>query len=611
MTIPVPNLASVELLHVLLVEDNPGDVLLIREALEDAGVDLQPTGRLADALDMLASARFDAVLLDLGLPDSQGLDTLGAVLAATRKPVIVLTGLADESVGILAVRHGAQDFLVKGRVDDVTLQRALRYAIERSRLRDALAAPLLEAAPVGLAVLDRDLRFLYANPALAAITGLAAALHLGRSAGEVIPQLGERVVSLLGDVVASGAALRDLEVVDPGAKRSPALLVSAEPMWDASETVVGVTLSIADISERKRKEEALAALAESRSQAHVIGESIPFGIWIANPDGGMRYLSESWLRLTGMTMQQAADTGWTAAMAPDEVGPMMAAWRERLEAEGAWEWEYRVLGQDGRWHTLLSRGYPVRNDAGEVVSWAGINLDITQRKETEVFREALIGVLSHELRTPVTSIYGAAKVLLRSDVAQEIRTELLADVEAESERLRRLIDDLLVLARTEQGSIELGEEPVLIQHLLPRVAADVGRRWPGARFDLAVGDLPVARGDEALVEQVAHNLLTNAAKYAGTAGVISVRADADAEWVCVTVIDEGPGVDPAEAAKLFELFYRADATARMASGSGIGLFVVRRLVESMQGEVWGGPRTDGRTGAEFGFRLRVMRPDDA
>jgi PAS domain S-box-containing protein len=610
MALPaVPSVAAAELLHVLLVEDNPGDVILIGAALDGAKVELQQARTLEDALVRLEESRFDAVLLDLGLPDSRGMDTLSAVLSATRKPVIVLTGLADESVGLQAVRDGAQDFLVKGRVDDGALQRSLRYAIERSRLREALAAPLLEAAPVGLAVLDRDLRFLYVNPALAAITGVTASLHLGRPAAEILPPLGSPGDGVLRDVLRSGATVRDAELpcpAGPGVAMHRTLLVSAEPMWDASDSIVGVTLSIADISERKRKEEALAALAESRLQTHAIGESIPFGIWIADPDGGMRYLSDSYLTLVGMSMNEADGFGWTRALAPDEVEPMLAHWRDCISAGTAWEREYRVRSVDGRWHTLLSRGYPVRTDQGVVTSWAGINLDITDRKDAESFREALISVLSHELRTPVTSIFGASKVLLRGDLGEGTREELLRDVETESERLRRLIDDLLILAKAEQGPVQFGEEPVLVQHLVPRVVADIARRWPATRFEVAVGDLPVAVGDEALVEQVVHNLLSNAAKYAGSDGPIRVEADAREGWVRITVLDEGPGINPSEADQLFDLFYRSGSTSRSVSGSGIGLFVVRRLVESMGGRVWACPRSDGRRGAEFGFRLRAL-----
>ena len=126
------------LIKVLLIEDNPDDVLLIREALaviSGAPVDLESVDRLQDGLERLAEERFDVVLLDMGLPDSQGLETVEKICAeAPGVPIVVLTGLDDEALGVKAVRAGAQDFLTKGQMDSRIMIRAIGYAIERHRL---------------------------------------------------------------------------------------------------------------------------------------------------------------------------------------------------------------------------------------------------------------------------------------------------------------------------------------------------------------------------------------------------------------------------------------------------------------------------------------------
>lgn len=124
-------------INVLLVEDNPGDARLIREMLGEArpgAFHLDQAGRLDEALARLEKESFNVLLLDLGLPDSQGLDTLAAATArAPHLPIIIFTGLADEEVGVKAIEKGAQDFLVKGQVEAHILSRAIRYAIERER----------------------------------------------------------------------------------------------------------------------------------------------------------------------------------------------------------------------------------------------------------------------------------------------------------------------------------------------------------------------------------------------------------------------------------------------------------------------------------------------
>ena len=130
-------------LRLLLIEDNPGDARLIREILRDSGtpVTLENAETLKDGFTRLENDRFDAVLLDLSLPDSQGLETvLRLRQQAPEFPIVVLTGLNDEATALQAMREGAQDFLVKGSVDTALLIRSIRYAIERNRMQSALRA---------------------------------------------------------------------------------------------------------------------------------------------------------------------------------------------------------------------------------------------------------------------------------------------------------------------------------------------------------------------------------------------------------------------------------------------------------------------------------------
>jgi two-component system sensor histidine kinase KdpD len=257
---------------------------------------------------------------------------------------------------------------------------------------------------------------------------------------------------------------------------------------------------------------------------------------------------------------------------------------------------------------VLSRGFPIEDKSGRVTSWAGINLDITDRKDAEAFREAYLGILSHELRTPITSIYAASTLLSRPGLDAARRDELIGDIGHEAERLRRLVDDLVVLSRAERGTIQVHTEPVLLQHVMRRICDQERQRHPAHYLELSLAPvLPVARADEAFVEQVVRNLLENAAKYGPPNGPIELIVDAPDGQPRVRVLDHGPGVDPAEAERLFEVFYRSDRTARVA-GSGIGLFVAHRLVESIGGTIWARPRDDG-PGSEFGFRLQPFLDD--
>ena len=235
----------------------------------------------------------------------------------------------------------------------------------------------------------------------------------------------------------------------------------------------------------------------------------------------------------------------------------------------------------------------------------GVVLDITERKQVDELRDVFVGMLSHELRTPVTAIYGGSQVLRRDHVDEATRQEIIGDIISESERLERLVENLLVLARAERNAVVAGRDPVLLRPILSQVVADKRRRWPAARIEVDVEPgLPPMTGDDGSVELVLRNLISNALKYGPTGGTVTIVAFRTDDSVEVRVRDEGPGIDSARASRLFDLFYRTEDARRHAGGAGIGLFVVRVLVESAGGRVRVANRPEG--GAEFGFSLPIF-----
>jgi signal transduction histidine kinase len=237
--------------------------------------------------------------------------------------------------------------------------------------------------------------------------------------------------------------------------------------------------------------------------------------------------------------------------------------------------------------------------------------DISERLQTERLRDTFIGMLSHELRTPVTSIYGGSQVLLnRGDrLDPETRHELIGDVASEAERLHRLIENLLVLARVERGQDLAGGEPVLLQRVLPLIVERERALWPETTIAMTIPPgLPTVRGHDTYVGQVVRNLLSNAAKYAGAGASVQIVAAREESGVSVHVLDDGAGIPPEHADHLFDLYYRAPGAADRAPGAGIGLFVCRHIVHALGGTIWARSRPEG--GAEFGFELPIYEPED-
>jgi PAS domain S-box-containing protein len=276
----------------------------------------------------------------------------------------------------------------------------------------------------------------------------------------------------------------------------------------------------------------------------------------------------------------------------------------------------QVRGADGRWldiSTYRTIGEPGPDDpaSGRGLQRSTILVirDITASRQAQQAREAFIGLLSHELRTPITTIYGGTRLLDRP-LAEEQRQELLRDIRVESERLFRLVEDLLVMTRVERGGVEIGDEPLLLQRILSSVVMTEESRWPGLTVRVSLpSHLPAVRGELTYVEQVVRNLLTNAAKYGGVERPIDLVAEESGGEVIVRVQDRGPGISDEDAERLFDLFYRGAATAAKAGGAGIGLFVCRALVTAMGGRIWATSREGG--GAEFCFSMPVLEVDEA
>jgi len=242
-------------------------------------------------------------------------------------------------------------------------------------------------------------------------------------------------------------------------------------------------------------------------------------------------------------------------------------------------------------------------------------IDLAARYAAEqrasALRDAFTGVISHELRTPITTIYGMSQVLRQrhETMDPETRRQSIADIEEEADRLRRLAEDLLVLSRAEGGRLVLSRDPLVIRHVVRQAVEGEAKRWPDHTFSMDVPlDLPLVLGEELHVGQVLQNLLGNAAKYSAKGSAIEVLARAEDDGVTIRVLDEGEGLPSDSSDRLFELFYRAPEAARRASGAGIGLFVCRQLVQGMGGRIWARPR-EGK-GAEFGFWLPGLGEDE-
>jgi len=268
--------AALQPITVLLVEDNPGDARLILELLGEVqaqAFDLERVDRLDDALARLARTGVDVVLLDLGLPDSQGIDTfVRARRGAPNEPIVVISGLDDERLALEAVRSGAQDYLVKGRIEGQLLARVLRYAIERKRAEEALRAreahyrTILENIGDGVLITDGPGRYLDVNPRACEMTGYAREELLRlNTADTYLPEERAGVLPRLTEIARSGSASYERALL-----RKDATVITVEV--NARALPGGNLLAtLRDVTDRKRLEEQLRQAQKMEAVGRLAG----------------------------------------------------------------------------------------------------------------------------------------------------------------------------------------------------------------------------------------------------------------------------------------------------------------------------------------------------
>jgi two-component system, NtrC family, sensor histidine kinase KinB len=264
-----------------------------------------------------------------------------------------------------------------------------------------------------------------------------------------------------------------------------------------------------------------------------------------------------------------------------------------------------LLGSGGRERAVLPRILAIRDPYGNALGAAVVLQDVTRLRLLDQVKSNLVATASHELKTPLTSIRLAVHLLLEESVGplSAKQTELLLDARENSERLLAMVNNLLDLARLEQGSRQLDVSPESPSKLLQGAVDAVRARAEdkGVQIALnAVSGLPEIAVDAARLGHALRNLLDNALTYTDRGGKITVSATADAEAVTLSVADTGIGIPPEHLPHVFEKFFRVPGQSR-GTGTGLGLAIVHEIVTAHGGTIW----CESRPGEETIFRLRL------
>ncbi|HVM29586.1 MAG TPA: ATP-binding protein [Candidatus Limnocylindrales bacterium] len=343
-------------------------------------------------------------------------------------------------------------------------------------------------------------------------------------------------------------------------------------------------------------------------------EAVGVAVYTTDNDGRITYFNEAAAQLWGR--RPAMGEKWCGSwrlfrldgspMAHEEC-PMAVSIRENRSVRGV---EAIAERPDGTRVTFQPFPTPLRDEWGALIGAINVMVDVTERTRAEqalrvsnAVKDEFLGLISHEMRTPVTTILGNAKLLRdRADrLAEEDRRMMVDDIGNEAERLTSIIENLLMLTRLESG-VQAEFEPQVLAHVVRTSIANYSGRHLERTITLTSEPRHIiVEADRAYLEMLLENLISNADKYSppdATIEVVIRGAETHAE---VLVLDRGIGLPAGGQADIFAPFYRADEARNRAAGVGIGLSVCRRLAEALGGRVWGVPREGG--GSEFGFSV--------
>jgi len=550
--------------RILIVDDDEDDFLLVSDLfgdIHDIRFKLDWARSYEEALEAIAQRTYDAYIFDNFLGEHSGIDLLRVLMAqGCRDPIIMLTGVGNREMDLEAMEAGATDYLVKSQLNADLLERSIRYAMMQKQGQEAL-----------------------------------------RSAHE---QLEERVQDRTLQLAQLNASLED-EIAER--KRAESALQQAHDDLERRVQERTVALRLInellqlEVDQRKQSEH---VLRESEAKHRALLDAIPDAMITIGQDGTvLDYKTPHDSMLPQPSSQSPAKT--ISDLLPSSFTLLALDHVDRALQTGDLQvFEYQLSIQEQR-HDFEARVLVSGQD--EVLC---ILRDITERKRIDRLKTEFLSVVSHELRTPLTSISGSL-ALIAAGITGELPPQALTMIQIahrNSERLVRLINDLLDLQKIESGTMPLHTEAVEVLPLVEQALEAnyaYGSRY-GVDFVLEPNGTESSalwvEGDADRLMQVVTNLLSNAAKFSPSGSTVVVGVGHHEGRVRVSVCDEGPGIPEEYQALIFERFKQVDASSsRQKEGTGLGLSISKAIIEMHGGHI--GFETKVGRGSTFYFDL--------
>jgi PAS domain S-box-containing protein len=533
--------------------------------------------------------------------------------------------LRDEAVPVASDDEGLQTY--QGVLLDIT---ELKRVEERLRDAEARYRTLVEQLPAITYIESPDGRTEYISPQIETILGFTPAEWMSDRdvwSRQLHPDDRERVLAEETQPYQAGRVFSIDYRIFARDGHMVWLHNEAIPVLDENGDLEAWQGVVLDITGQK---EAEAQLREAEERYRAIVEHIPGAIYIDVPDGSMRtiYASPQIRDIIGVTPAEWTSEPdlWLSIMHPEDRDEMRRTYREAVDAGRTWSGEYRVIHPDGRLVWVHDETTFVHDETGTPLFLQGVLFDITERKRAEEalvsserrereaaerlraldeMKNTFLAAVSHELRSPLTSILGLSLTLQQQDVPPGDRRDLLGRLAANARKLDRLLGDLLDIDRLNRGIVTPVYRRVDLADLVRRTVENldlVGDR--SVVLDLAH---VVVEADPAKIERIVENLIVNGLRHTSGSVTVWVRVREQRGGALIAVEDDGPGVPAELRREIFAPFRQGPTASAHSPGTGIGLSLVSMFAELHGGRAWVEERRGG--GASFRVFLPVTPPD--
>ncbi|HEY2582475.1 MAG TPA: ATP-binding protein [Mucilaginibacter sp.] len=514
--------------------------------------------------------------------------------------------LEEANDTIYAIRTGQVDALIVNSGDS--------HQIFTLKTADQTYRVFIEKMNEGAVTLNHEGIILYSNSRFADMVKMPLEKVIGLTFDNFIPAVYQQKFNDLMEKSWEIDCKEEMELIDNQHKTIPCLLSCNTLELDEG---TALSLILTDLTILKKTEKQLKIKNEQLAAAHheteklneelenivrdrthelflsrehfkYLANNIPQMTWTNLPDGRVDYYNQQWYSYTGLSIEESKKWGWEKIIHPDDLQITRVRFNSSLKTGDIFEIENRYKrGSDGvyRWH--LNRAVPLRNESGEIVFWVGTATDIEDQKKQMEKKDEFIGIASHELKTPLTSLKGYLQLInsYKKNELPEIIKQYISKANVSINKLQHLVNDLLDVSKIQAGKLEYAFIPLNIARLAKLCIENAEHIYPSYDFVNQAETEFMVNGNEERLEQVFMNLINNAVKYSKGNKKVIVKTSLYNNSVRVSVIDFGIGLSENQKERIFERFYRVEDKKYMTSGLGMGLYISAEIVRNHKGAI--------------------------